>query len=88
MPAPNTAVVSAELSGPQKVIARGVGGEIHGYAVEADGERVLVVWQVASGRLRRRRVQAKDVFLPSIARPWSGLAISLDQLRAHSLGPG
>lgn len=86
-PAPNTFGVPAELTGPQKVIVRGSGGEIHGYAVEADGERVLVIWEVTSGRRRRRRIPVEEVFLPSVARPWSGLAISPDQLRAHSPEP-
>jgi hypothetical protein len=79
---------TASLSGPQKVIVRGSGAEIHGYAVEVDGERVLVVWEVASGRSRRRSVPAQDVFLPSFACPWTGLAISPDQLRARSRGAG
>ena len=81
-PRPAT-VVPAASCGPQKVIVRGSGGEIHGYALEADGERVLVVWEVASGRCRRRSVPAENVFLPSSVRPWVGLTIGPDQLRAR-----
>ncbi|WP_334173271.1 hypothetical protein [Sinomonas sp.] len=84
--APSTVGTLARLSGPQKVIVQGAGGEIHGYAVEADGERILVLWALPSGRCRRKSVSREDVYLPSRSRPWSGLAIAPEQLRACSRG--
>ncbi|BCT77088.1 hypothetical protein SCMU_29300 [Sinomonas cyclohexanicum] len=71
------------LMTPQLVIVRDPGAEIHGYAVEADGASVHVVWMVASGRFRSRKADAARVFLPSEAQPWRGLAIRPEALRAH-----
>lgn len=70
-------------SEPQQVIVRDSGVEIHGYAVETDGEWVYVVWAVASGRCRRRKARTVDVFLPSLTAPWTGLKIRPERLRIH-----
>lgn len=66
---------------PQQVIIREPGLEIHAYAIEADGAWVTIVWRVASGRCRRRRVSSARVFLPSGERPWRGLPIRPEELR-------
>jgi hypothetical protein len=59
----------------QKVIACEGGREVHGYAVSTDGVRVEVVWALGSGRLRRKRFAAEEVFVPGRSRPWAGLPI-------------
>lgn len=69
------------MEAPQQVIVRDPGLEIHGYAVAADGEWITVVWMVASGRCRQRRVASEDVYLPSEAHPWRGLAMRPEKLR-------
>lgn len=73
-----TRLVQAE---PQQVIIREPGLEIHAYAIAADGAWVTIVWKVASGRCRRRRVSSASVFLPSGERPWRGISIRPDELR-------
>lgn len=65
-----------------KVVVIEAGIEIHGYMVARQGNRVRVVWAVASGRHRHRAFPNETVFRPGNTCRWDGYLISDDQLAA------
>lgn len=65
-----------------KVVVIDAGIEIHGYVVARKGNRVSVVWAVASGRHRHRLFPAERVFLPVNKGRWVGYLIPHEQLIA------
>lgn len=74
---------SADLpSRATKVVVIEAGIEIHGYMVARHGNRVRVVWAVASGRHRHRAFPNETVFRPGNTCRWDGYLISDDQLAA------
>lgn len=70
------------LSEGTKVVVIDAGIEIHGYEVARKGNRVRVLWAVASGRHRHRTFSDKTVFQPDNPGSWDGYPIHDDQLAA------
>lgn len=74
---------SADLqTAAAKVIVSDAGIEIHGFVVAREGNRVRVVWAVASGRHRQRTFIAGAIVQPSTDRRWNGYPITQEQLAA------
>ena len=72
--------ITASVQMAQKVIVRDAGTEIHGYVVARKGQRVLVVWAVASGRHRYRTFRAAVVSPHGDDHGWDGYLIPLEYL--------
>lgn len=65
-----------------KVVVSDAGIEIHGFVVAREGNRVRVLWAVASGRHRQRTFAAETVVQPSNDRRWNGYPVTDEQLAA------